>query len=43
MTFYDMFLCRRLESARGAHDRENVLRRFFIRNGARVLVQPYAE
>jgi hypothetical protein len=43
MTFYDMFLCRRLGSARGAHDWENVLRSFFIHNGARVLVQPYAE
>jgi hypothetical protein len=43
MTFYDMFLCRRLRIACGAHDQENVLRSFFIHNGARVLAQPYAE
>jgi predicted ATPase len=29
-------------SPRGAHDWENVVRSFFIHNGARVLVQPYA-
>jgi len=30
-------------SPRGAHDWENVVRSFFIHNGARVIVQPYAE
>jgi hypothetical protein len=30
-------------SPRGAHDCENVVRSFFIHNGVRVIVQPYAE
>lgn len=28
---------------REAHDRENVVRSFFIHNGARVVVRPYPE
>jgi hypothetical protein len=43
MTFYDIFLCRRLGGARGAHDWENVVRNFFIHNGVWGIVQPYAE
>jgi hypothetical protein len=43
MRFYDIFLCRRLGSARGTHDWENVVRSFFIHNDVRVIVQPYAE
>lgn len=35
------FVRERYPSARAAHDAENVVRSFFIHNGARVFVRPY--
>lgn len=36
------FVAERHADARAAHDAENVVRSFFIHNGARVFVRPYA-
>jgi hypothetical protein len=37
------FVRERYQGDRAAHDAENVVRSFFIHNGARVIVRPYEE
>jgi hypothetical protein len=37
------FAGERYQESRSAHDAENVVRSFFIHNGARVFVRPYTE